>query len=36
MKNILENPIKEITTHNLSSTALFKIRGVYEICGKIW
>jgi len=36
VRNILGNPNKEITTQNLSSTALLKIRGVYEICGKIW
>jgi hypothetical protein len=36
MKNISEKHVEEITTHILSSTVLFKIRGVYEICGKIW
>jgi hypothetical protein len=36
MRNILGKPIEEITTHHLSSTEFLKIRGVYEICGKIW
>jgi len=36
MKNILEKPIEEITTHNLCSTALLEVSGVCEICGKIW